>query len=278
MQRFSEIVDRYHVLFFDSYGVLKNSKGLLDGVPEALADLRDRGKRLYVITNDSSRPPHKLAKAFEHPVYGPLIHPDHIISSGLLATRFLTRKINSGTVAYLGKDDSAHYIRAAGLRAKPVAECEHEEVSAIVLLDDEGFEWSSDLNSAVNIARRGPIPIIVANADLAYPVDGHRIAVAIGALGGMMERLLGRKFIYFGKPDTSMFSYAWAQVQALEPEVTKGDILMVGDTLETDILGANKFGLDTALVLSGNTRPEDAQRAIMSTGIVPDHVCASIVD
>src|SRR5690606_10245084 len=50
MQRFSEIVDRYRVIFFDSYGVLKTSRGLLEGVPEALADLRDRGKRLYVLT------------------------------------------------------------------------------------------------------------------------------------------------------------------------------------------------------------------------------------
>jgi HAD superfamily hydrolase (TIGR01450 family) len=277
MERFSEIVDQYRVIFFDSFGVLKNSQGLLDGVPEALAELRDRGKRLYVLTNDSSRPPHKLAKPFDHPSYGQLISPEHIISSGLLATRFLARKV-TGTVAYLGKDDSAHYIRAAGLRAKPVAECENEEVSAMVLLDDEGFEWSSDLNAAVNIARRGPIPIVVANADLAYPVDSSRIAVAIGAIGGMMEALLGRKFIYFGKPDTSMFSYAWAQVQALEPEVGKGDVLMVGDTLETDILGANKFGLDSALVLSGNTRAEDAERSIASTGIVPDHICPSIME
>jgi ribonucleotide monophosphatase NagD (HAD superfamily) len=56
----------------------------------------------------------------------------------------------------------------------------------------------------------------------------------------------------------------------------KSDILMVGDTLETDILGANTFGLDTALVLSGNTRPEQALLMIQAKGIIPTHMCESV--
>ena len=51
---------------------------------------------------------------------------------------------------------------------------------------------------------------------------------------------------------------------------------MVGDTLETDILGANTFGLDTALVLSGNTRPEQAMMQIESKGITPTYLCESV--
>ena len=48
---------------------------------------------------------------------------------------------------------------------------------------------------------------------------------------------------------------------------------MVGDTLHTDILGGNKFGLDTALVLTGNLLPEDYENRIMSTGISPTYIC-----
>ena len=58
---------------------------------------------------------------------------------------------------------------------------------------------------------------------------------------------------------------------------TREDILMVGDTLHTDILGGNKFGVRTVLVLSGNTRAENADIQIRSTGIIPDYVCDSIV-
>jgi ribonucleotide monophosphatase NagD (HAD superfamily) len=52
---------------------------------------------------------------------------------------------------------------------------------------------------------------------------------------------------------------------------------MVGDTLKTDILGANAFGIDTALVLSGNTPAADAEVAILSSGIIPTYVCSSIL-
>jgi ribonucleotide monophosphatase NagD (HAD superfamily) len=54
-------------------------------------------------------------------------------------------------------------------------------------------------------------------------------------------------------------------------------VLMVGDTLHTDILGANTFGIDTALVLSGNTRKADASIEISSSGIIPTYVCESIL-
>jgi len=52
---------------------------------------------------------------------------------------------------------------------------------------------------------------------------------------------------------------------------------MVGDTLHTDILGGNKFGLDTVLVYTGNTLPEDAATSITSTGIVPTYICETAV-
>ncbi len=52
---------------------------------------------------------------------------------------------------------------------------------------------------------------------------------------------------------------------------------MVGDTLHTDILGGNKFGLDTVLVLSGNTLSQDAETRIRATGIMPTYVCETAV-
>ena len=53
--------------------------------------------------------------------------------------------------------------------------------------------------------------------------------------------------------------------------------VITGDTLFTDIIGGNKFGLDTALVLSGNTLPENANIKIGSSGIIPTYICDSAV-
>ena len=52
---------------------------------------------------------------------------------------------------------------------------------------------------------------------------------------------------------------------------------MVGDTLQTDILGGNKFGIDTCLVLSGNTLAKNVDVAITASGIIPNHLCESVI-
>ena len=52
---------------------------------------------------------------------------------------------------------------------------------------------------------------------------------------------------------------------------------MVGDTLFTNIIGGNKFGIDTVLVLAGNTLRESAREQIHSLGIIPDYICESAV-
>jgi ribonucleotide monophosphatase NagD (HAD superfamily) len=92
----------------------------------------------------------------------------------------------------------------------------------------------------------------------------------------MVETIVGKKFIRFGKPDSQMFMFVYDLIRSYR-EINKKQIVMVGDTLQTDIIGGNKFGLDTVLVLSGNTRPDDADSWISASGIVPTYVCNSAV-
>ncbi len=275
---FSELAPRYKVILFDAYGVLKSSKGIMPGVVDVLAWLTRTGKDVYVITNDASKSPAEMAKAYAHPEHGTLIPASKNISSGLLAKDFLRSKVQRGNVAYLGKESSAFYIRSAGLNPIPISVCElDDEPRAVALLDDEGFDWFSDLNRTVNLLRRLAIPVVVANADAAYPSGNGQVGVAVGSLAMMIEKIVAKRFVWFGKPDTMMFSHAFACAVSNDDTVTKEDVLMVGDTLDTDILGANTFGIDTALVLSGNTLPERAAVRIAASGIFPTYVCESIL-
>jgi len=143
-------------------------------------------------------------------------------------------------------------------------------------LDDEGFDWASDLNKTVNLIRKRTIPVIVANTDRAYPLSVSDVSIAIGGIAAMCESVVGKQFIRFGKPDSQMFMFAYDLVRA-RMAINKSEILMVGDTLNTDILGGNKFGLDTVLVLSGNTLASDYGNRIIASGIVPTYVCESAV-
>ena len=274
---FISVIKEYKIIFFDAYGVVRNYNGVVPGIDKTFRWLQNNEKPYYIVTNDASRSPELLAASY-HRSGLHYITSDKIISSGMLAKEFLDLKVKDGIVAYLGTENSAHYIEHPGLQALPLCDLDDNDmamVNALVLLDDEGFDWFDGLNRAVNLLRRRPIPAILANADGAYPINNHDVGIAIGGLGWMIEKITGKKFIRFGKPDSQIFMFAWEMVQQQFPGISKKDILMVGDTLHTDILGGNKFGLDTVLVLTGNILPEDAETRIIGSGIVPNYICKS---
>lgn len=279
MNSFFEIVKNYKVVFLDSYGVVKNFNGLIPNVQQTIDWLRKNKILFRIMTNDASRSSEVQAQRFEQQgLKG--IAPHEIITSGMMAKQFLTYKVNTGTVVYLGTKQAAAYILQADLNAIPINAVNLDDIdaiSAVVFLDDEGFDWNKDINIAVNLLRRKNIPTIVANSDKLYPVTKNDVAIATGGVAQLVESIIGKKFIHFGKPDSQMFMYAFEDINR-EGEFTRNDILMVGDTLHTDILGGNRFGIDTMLVLTGNTRPNEAELSIKMTGIIPDYIGVSIVE
>ena len=277
---FKEIAKNYKTIFFDAFGVLKNHKGLINGIEGTFAYLDQLGIDYYVLTNDASRSPQELAMGYHSNGISSLT-TEKILSSGMLAMEYLKAKIRTGTVAYLGTERSAHYIETAGLQAMPISTLnldkqEHvDNIKCLAFLDDEGFDWNHDINKVINLLRRKNMSVVVANTDINYPVTRKDVAVAVGGLADMVEQIVGKRFIRFGKPDAQVFMFAFEMAQEVQT-VRRDEILMIGDTLYTDIIGGNKFGLDTALVLSGNTLPENAKMKIRSTGIIPTYVCESV--
>ena len=214
--------------------------------------IRDEGVELRVLTNDASRSQLQQVQMFEDLGLKGL-KENEIITSGMLARQFLELKIKEGKFAYLGTQNSANYIMK------------------------NGFDWHRDINRTINFLRRNNLPIIVANSDKYYPISRNDVAVAIGGISRLCESVLNQKFIRFGKPDSQMFMFAYDDINETG-NFDKSDILMVGDTLHTDILGGNKFGLKTLLVLSGNTRSKTAELKINSSGIIPDYISDSILE
>jgi HAD superfamily hydrolase (TIGR01450 family) len=274
---FRKTAEHYSVICLDAFGVLRSSTGLIDGALETVKWLIDEGKEVFVVTNDSSRSPESMAERYSEQAGCELLSAERYISSGLLASQYMERQIPYGKVAYLGKPESAHYIEIAGKIPVPIAQCTAKDhIVAIVLLDDEGFDWFRDVNATLNLIRRINVPVVVANADITYPMRGNDIAIAVGSLGGLLSDITEKTFVRFGKPDSMMFDFALTRARELRPEATKRDVLFVGDTLRTDIIGANTFGFDTMLVLSGNTLPETADLMIRASGIIPTYVSQSI--
>lgn len=277
-QSFLSLATRFKAVFLDSYGVLKNYNGLIDGVQSSIDYIRSHDIAIRILTNDASRSQEQQAESFERSgLKG--IETHEIVTSGMMAKNFLQQKILSGKIGYLGTENSAHYILQSGLEHIAVRDIDlhsMHDISAFVFLDDEGFDWNVDINKTVNLLRRKNIPVIVANSDKLYPVSKNDVAVAAGGIAKLVENMLNKKFIHFGKPDSQMFMFAFDELNQYG-SYSKNEILMVGDNLNTDILGGNKFGVKTTLVLSGNTSAEDAELQINSSGIIPDFICPSIM-
>ncbi|TVQ68084.1 MAG: HAD-IIA family hydrolase [Balneolaceae bacterium] len=275
---FSAVIKQFKAVFLDSYGVLKNHQGLINGVQDTLQSIRNQGLAVRVLTNDASRSQSQQVDVFKQLGLNTLVD-DEVITSGMMARQFLELKVQAGKIAYLGTESSAECILHPGIERVPVSELDLddlEHVKAFVFVDDEGFDWNRDINKTVNFLRRKNLPVIVANPDKYYPTSNNDVAVAIGGLSRLVESVLNQKFMRFGKPDTQIFMYAFDNLNQYGT-FEKQDILMVGDTLNTDILGGNKFGIKTLLVLSGNTRPDNVYMKIRSSGIIPDYITDSIL-
>ena len=277
LNSFKEIAKNYKVIFFDSYGVLKNYNGLINGVQNVLDDLRAAEIEYYILINNASRRPSLLIEGFKKLGLNDM-EEKRMITSGMMAKEYLRYKVSTGKIAYMGPRQSEYYIESLGLEPIHLFDLdkhEPEEIRAFLFLDDEGFDWFTMINQTINLLRRNNIPAIVANSDLVYPISREEVSVAIGGLAILIEHIVQKRFIKFGKPDSQMFMYAYEKLLEYR-DIDKSEILLVGDTLHTDIQGGNKFGLDTALVLSGNTLPHRVKAKIKDTGIIPDYVCESI--
>ena len=258
-----DLIDRYSVILFDAYGVLAGSKSVVPGAPEAIDRLNDLSKPYYVLTNDASALPETTATRYAR--MGLSIDVDRIITSGSLLTRhFQESGLTGSRCVVLGTDDSVSYVDAAGGDVVSYV----QEFDTLVLADQSWPHFLETANGVLTalfnkIDEGRGISLILPNPDLIYP-DGDGFGFASGTAAMMFESALalrypGRsdlRFTRLGKPHAAMFE------EALRHSGTM-DMVMIGDTPETDIRGANAFGITSVLVETGT--------AMVDVSLLPKH-------
>src|SRR5471032_3016425 len=127
IDNFKSIIDQYSIVFFDAFGVIKNYQGLVPGIEKTFDYLQEQNKEYYIVTNDASRSPEQLAGAY-HKLGLTAITAGRIISSGMLTKEYLDLKVEDGIVAYLGTENSAHYIESSGLHTLPVSQVDESNI------------------------------------------------------------------------------------------------------------------------------------------------------
>ncbi len=250
-----KLITDYSVILLDAYGVLVDMQGALPGAKNLIEKLNRIKKPYFILTNDASKLPQTSARLYRK--FGLDIAPGRIITSGtLLKDYFKTNGLIDARCAVLGPEDSVRYVEAAG--GQQVSEREGFDV--LVLADEAGFPFLETIDAVLTalfhkLDRRETVHLILPNPDLIYPKADNGFGITSGCIALMIEAALRLRypnrdqlsFARLGKPHAAIFE------KALSLSGTR-DMVLIGDQLETDIRGANKFGIDCVLVDSGVTQ------------------------
>jgi HAD superfamily hydrolase (TIGR01450 family) len=216
-------------------------------IDHAIASLTKASKRaqLGFITNNASRTPASVAEQIV--ALGLPARPDDVVTSPQAAIRVLSRLSEPGSlVLVVGGEGLTSEVERAGFRVTRFAD---DSPDAVIQGFSPEVGWTGLAQASFALQRRPEIPWVATNTDWSIPVEGG-VAPGNGALVSAVHLAVGRLATFAGKPEKEIFDVA------LERFGPQGEALMIGDRLDTDILGANRAGMRSALVLTGIDTPK----------------------
>jgi HAD superfamily hydrolase (TIGR01450 family) len=240
------LVSRFDALLADLDGVVYAGPHAIPGAVDALKQLSGLGIGLGYVTNNASRSPADVAAHLRE--LGAPAEDSQVVSSSQAAAELLASLLAPGSrVLITGSSALAREIELVGL--VPVGSQDEEPVAVV-----QGFSPSigwKDLAEAAYVVSAGAL-WVATNTDMSIP-QARGIAPGNGTLVAAVAAATGQKPKVAGKPEAPLFHSAAKRLGAERP-------LVVGDRLDTDILGGNNAGFATVAVLTG----VDTRESILS--------------
>ncbi len=237
-QDVSERLRSIRAIIVDMDGVLWREETPLPGLHAFFDLIHERNLRYTLITNNSSRTPEdyvaKLAR------FGEQTTPEHVLNSALAAADYLATQAEPGaTVFPVGGPGVRTALRSRGFHLVE----DGSTVDYVVVGWDTNMNWETMAQAALLI--RGGAEFIGTNPDRSYPSERGLVPGA-GAQLALLETATDVKPTIAGKPDPILYRQALARMGS-DPAET----LVIGDRLDTDLLGGVRQGMVTVLLLSG---------------------------
>ena len=227
---------RIRGVLIDLSGVVYVGDRLLPGAMGAIEGLREAGLGLRFVTNTSRRCRERILGDLAD--LGLNIDPDELLTAPLAGRRWLERH---------GR--RPHLLIHPGL-APDFEGMETDDPDAVFLGDAAEYFDYAHLNAAFRVLQDGAPLVAVARNRYFREADG--LSLDIGAFVAGLEYAAGTEAIIVGKPSAAFFREATIDL-GLAPE----EVVMVGDDVEADVLGAVAAGLTGVLVQTGKYRPGD---------------------
>lgn len=234
---FATILPNYDLFFIDIWGVVHDGIRPYPGTIDAINHLIDTKKVIFL--SNAPRPAEVIMNKLQE--YGINITVEGILTSGDVVRAMLC-KDPTKTIYHIGEDKNQDILRNINVKVvNSVKDADLILLSAFLDDPEKDDKFDEDLQEAAALK----LPLICANPDTYVP-NGSNVRRCAGIFAARYKQMDG-KVIYCGKPHPNIFKAAIEKFL-----VTKNKILMIGDTFETDVLGARNAGIDVAMTLTGN--------------------------
>jgi len=252
-------LQKYKAVLLDGDGVLWKADQPIPGINPFFEFLNERGIRWALLTNNNTRTAQDYIDKLGN--FGIKAGKDMVFTSSTATADYLLENYGKDVFLHVvGMDGLTRTLSAAGFQFT----CGEEEPASPVAAVVAGMDREINLKK-VTIAMRlimAGADFIATNTDGSFPTP-EGINPGTGTVIGALQFASGTKPYVVGKPQPAIFQSALKALGA-----TSENTLMVGDRLETDILGANSLGIKTAAVLTGVT----SRNEIAHNDIQPDFI------
>lgn len=245
----SKTLDNYDLFLFDLWGVVIENNVLYPGVVESINNIL-KYKRGIFLSNVPK--PSFVVKNMLKQWGFKNVTSDMILTSGDIARELILKKASKLEqkkirIYHLGGNKNNDLLN----KLDHAITNDYKEADIVLLSlyrdQNESKNIRGDKNLFKNISKQRNILVICANPDISVP-RGDTIRYCAGYFAKMIEKE-GKHVTYTGKPNNLIYQKIFKRFK----QIPKNRILMIGDTFETDILGAQNVGIDSALVLTGNS-------------------------
>lgn len=241
------LISAFDAILSDLDGVVYAGPHPIDGAVDSLNTASEQGLEVAYVTNNASRSVETVAEHLRS--LGLSVDADHVISAAQSAASLAVGELGEGTpVAICGSSALADCAREVGLEVVGFG----DQPRAVLQGIEPTLGWQ-DLAEASYLLANRDVLWIVSNTDMTIPKE-RGIAPGNGTLVHAVAAATGRTPRVAGKPGSTIFSTITDRLGVSSPVV-------IGDRLDTDILGAQQAGLPSIAVMTGVQTGDDIVNA-----------------
>ena len=244
----NKTIDSKKLYIFDQDGTIYLGGIVFECAVKFINHLRESGKRVLFFTNNASHSPEFYLEKLTRLGFAP--DRSEILTAGDVTVEFLLRHRAGKSVYLVGTPELEGQFKNAGV---PLVSEDAERADIVVTSFDTTLTYKK-LEAACRFIREGA-EYICTHPDFNCPTETGFIPDS-GAIAALVTASTGVKPMYLGKPYASTIDMI-GEVTGIARE----DMCIFGDRLYTDIALGKKHGVTSVLVLSGETQPEDVERA-----------------